>query len=253
MQDLVTKISFNKKINGRCFLMGFDVPWKSFVPGQFVMVDVPGDATFVRRPFGILSIEKGILTICYKVVGRGTVVLSMLKEGDDISVLGPLGNGFDVDTDGVVLVAGGYGVVPIYALAKQLADSGKRLVMLYGAKTEEELILLDKIKSHGVECRVATEDGSAGIKGTVIEILEELLSKDSKYKTICACGPKGMLKVVGDMGKKYGKEVFVSAEEYMACGFGVCLGCVCRNKAGKFVRVCKDGPVFNSEDIVLEA
>lgn len=252
MQDLVAKISFNKKLGEKYFLMGVDVPWKLFVPGQFVMIDVPGNATFVRRPFGVLSIEKGVLTICYKVVGTGTEALSELEDGCEVSILGPLGNGFNLDRDNVILVAGGYGIVPMYALADRLVEMGKQLIILYGAKTEADLVLLDWIKKLGVDCRISTEDGSKGVKGNVTVMLEEVLSNNLKYKVIYTCGPKGLLKEVCRLGQAHGKEVFVSAEEYMACGFGVCLGCVCRNKAGNFVRICKDGPVFSGDEIVIE-
>ncbi|MBU4484473.1 dihydroorotate dehydrogenase electron transfer subunit [bacterium] len=253
MKDSLAKIEFNKRITGEYFLMGLQTDWADFVPGQFVMVDIPGEETFLRRPFGIVNLQNGLLTLCYKLVGKGTSKLASLKNDDRIKVLGPLGNGFELspEYERVVLVAGGYGVAPLYGLARRLVRRGTEVAFFYGGKSSIDLVLLDEIKKLGVDLQITTDDGSKNVKGKVTELLEQNIGNYLKYNMICACGPRGLLITLKTLCEKYQLPLLVSTEAYMSCGIGLCLGCVCKDSSDEYVRVCKEGPVFNSENLEL--
>lgn len=226
--------------------MKLKVDWDSFTPGQFVMIRVPGDQAFIRRPFGIAGFENGACEICFKVIGAGTKSLADAEVGDDIDVLGPLGNGFEIaDVKKHVLVAGGYGIAPIVGLARRLIGDGKECVIAYGAASAEHLLYTEELRALGCDLMVTTEDGSEGRKGLITDVLSDFDSESAIY----CCGPDGLSKAVADLGKKQDIRVQVSLEKYMACGIGLCLGCVCETKEGKNVRVCKEGPVFDAKEI----
>ena len=248
----------NKHIGGQFFRMSLE--WKSsaVVPGQFVMVRISDSMDpFLRRPFCIYDAGKGTVGILYKVVGRGTAVLSTLSREDRVDLLGPLGNGFPSPGKGgsLIMVAGGIGIAPFYLLARNLGRGKKGAKLFYGAKNSVEARLAGDFKKTALEVNVATEDGSVGKKGMVTDMLDDGLNEDS---VIYACGPSGMLKGVSEIAEKRGIRCFVSLERAMACGMGVCLGCAVRmqgHKAGflRYKMVCSDGPVFDSEDIEWEA
>ena len=181
-----------------------------------------------------------MLVLLYKTRGEGTIALSMLKEGETISVMGPLGNGFSIEDEGkVVYVAGGIGLPPLLSLYNKL-KKGKFLI---GAKSEED-IPFDYIPAKAV---IATEDGSVGYKGLVTELLSGLSLK--KPCMVYACGPMAMLREAADISKHMDIPCQVSMEERMACGFGVCAGCVVKTLSGN-KSVCALGPVFNAEEII---
>ncbi|MBT3181058.1 MAG: dihydroorotate dehydrogenase electron transfer subunit [Deltaproteobacteria bacterium] len=252
MDDQKTKIISNDRIADQIFRMRFKVDWASFIPGQFVMISIPGDATFLRRPFGIASLNDGVAEIFYKTVGAGTRALSSIPKETSITVLGPCGHGFQVDSlpTTSILVAGGYGVSPLFGLAVKLLERGSDVQMFFGGMSADDLFLLDELRALGVRLHLATEDGSEGTKGLVTDLLlQELDGFASPH--IFACGPDGLLKAVAEIGKQKGIATQVSLERYMACGIGVCLGCACKNSDGKFVRTCREGPVFDINDVEL--
>lgn len=249
MNDIVAKIILNEPVAQNFFRMRFGVNWKKFEPGQFVMVGVDDGSFFLRRPFGIVEVRDNAAEICFKIVGRGTTFLSKLPIGSEINVLGPCGNGFDTG-DGfktAVLVAGGYGIAPLFGLAAKLALSRKKTVLYYGAKDRAHLLYLNELEKMNIDLRLATEDGSEGIKGIVTDMLCEI--KTAEAPKIFACGPNALLKSIKNISRDCSIPAAVAVEKNMACGIGVCLGCACKNRQGDYVRVCKEGPVFDIEEL----
>lgn len=223
------------------------------VSGKFLHIKIPQGELLLRRPFSIASFEpnESVYTVIYKVVGAGTQSLTEVKPGVDLDVLGPLGNGYDLTkltpNMQVVLIGGGVGVPPLYQLAKTLHQLGVETIHVLGFRSQNEIFYLDKFKELG-ETHVTTDDGSFGIQGTV---LDALIYVPETPNAVFSCGPKPLLKAVGDKFSTC-SNVQLSLEERMACGIGACYGCICKAKDGKHnFKVCKDGPVFQLEDIVL--
>ncbi|MBN1282820.1 MAG: dihydroorotate dehydrogenase electron transfer subunit [Proteobacteria bacterium] len=250
MRENISKIALNETIGGAAVRIRFPVDWPSFDPGQFVMVEVPGREVFLRRPFGIVRLADGLAEICVKVVGRGTDALSMAAVGTPIRATGPCGRGFALPEKGrtSVLVAGGYGIGPLFGLCERLMAQGREAVLYYGAGTSSDLLCMDDLKRIGARTVVTTEDGSLGERGLIVGPLERDLGRISR-PAIYACGPHGMLKAVAAIGSASGVPTQVSMDSYMACGIGVCMGCVCKDAKGDFVRVCREGPVFDAKDL----
>ncbi len=227
-------------------------------PGQFVMVRVGIEARpLLRRPFSLLGLihERGRVAgieILYKVVGEGTKRLSRYRQGETLSLLGPLGNAFLVpDTcRRLVLVAGGVGVPPIRFLAKTLLDKKTkpdRCLVLIGGRTKDDLVCITEFDLPGLLLDVSTDDGSMGHSGVVTRSLEGAL-ESGPVDLICACGPTGMLKAVCAISKARGIPCQVSIEAMMACGMGACLGCAVSvtDDDTRYRHVCTDGPVFEA-------
>ncbi|ACC98283.1 Oxidoreductase [Elusimicrobium minutum Pei191] len=227
---------------------------KNAKAGQFVEVLCNNGAAknctggpLLRRPFGVHNAKGENIEILFKVLGKGTEYLSQKKAGDILDVIGPLGNGFDIKEGRLAVIAGGgMGIAPLLFAAKQT----KNPLIFLGARNEAELPCKEKFENLG-KLILTTDDGSLGEKCFLNIPLERVL-KENKNAVIYACGPHPMLKCLADLGVKYGVEVQVSLEEKMACGIGVCQGCPVelKNKDTKYKLVCKDGPVFNAEDVV---
>jgi len=246
MKDLLATIESVETMSELYRRMRLKVDWDSFVPGQFVMIRVPGDQAFIRRPFGIVGYDDGLCEICFKVIGAGTISLADAKVGDGLSVLGPLGNGFEIaDASIHVLVAGGYGIGPIIGLAWHLIAQGKKCVIGYGAASAGHLLYINELRALNCGLRITTEDGSEGQKGLITDVLNDVTSESAIY----CCGPDGLSKAVADLGYRKNVRVQVSLEKYMACGMGLCLGCVCETVDGSNLRVCKEGPVFDASKL----
>ena len=209
-------------------------------PGQFINIKL--DGFFLRRPISVCDWDSRGLTIIYKVVGKGTAVMSAMQPGQELDVLSGLGNGFDVAKCGqrTVVIGGGAGVPPMYGLAKALLAAGKTPSAVLGFNTESEIFYEDQFRKLGIETVVTTVDGSYGQKGFVTDALPE------NYDYFCACGPLPMLKAVYNASSTSG---LLSFEERMGCGFGACMGCSCKTKYGS-KRICKDGPVLEKEEIL---
>jgi len=221
-------------------------------PGQFVHMRIPNlDGAVLRRPFSIYRAGGGKLTILYKSVGRGTHAMKAIEKNDKVSLLGPLGNGFSLrhTKEVPVLVAGGYGVAPLVFLASRLRRKG--LVFIGGATARDILCVAD-FKALGWEVRIATEDGSMGIKGLVTKPLDEWLASGCGAEGIVfyACGPDGLMKAVAERAQHYVCKAWLSLDKHMGCGVGACLGCVVKTQDG-FRTTCKDGPVFSAADLIL--
>ena len=211
-------------------------------PGQFVNIQLEG--LFLRRPISVCDVEGDVLTIIYKVVGKGTEAMSHLKEGQ-LDVLTGLGNGYDLSAAGEspVLLGGGVGVPPMYNLAKKLIAQGKDVTVILGFNTKSEVFYEEEFKALGCDVTVTTVDGSYGVKGFVTNALPE------NYSYFYTCGPEPMLKAVYKATATSGQ---MSFEERMGCGFGACMGCSCKTLTG-YKRICKEGPVMKKEEILWEA
>jgi dihydroorotate dehydrogenase electron transfer subunit len=234
----------------------FDAPGitQNAKPGQFVHVQVPGlNDSVLRRPFSIMFAEPSRLSILYKVVGRGTGEMVRLSEGDAVSLLGPLGNGFPVPAEEVlpVLIGGGYGAAPLRFLVDTLHSRG---CIFLGGATARDVFFTEHFKDRGWHVEVATEDGSAGKKGLVTDLLDDWLARNPGSSTeFFACGPDGMLRAVGDRAMAAGRPAWLSLDKHMGCGIGACLACVQKVRRGdteEWARVCRDGPVFEASEIV---
>lgn len=223
---------------------------KEAKPGQFIAIYCNDGSRILPRPISICEIDKDddALRIVYRVVGKGTDEFSFMRTSMQLDILGPLGNGFPLKDKSALLIAGGIGIPPMLELAKNL-DCEKKIVVGY----KNQLFLNDELKDQG-KLYIATEDGSYGTEGNVMDILyNKKLSADIIY----ACGPAPMLRAVKEFAMENNIEAWVSMEEKMACGIGACLACVCESKnkdAHTNVhnkRVCKDGPVFRAEEVEI--
>lgn len=214
-------------------------------PGQFVNIRL--DGRFLRRPISVCDWKEGSLTIIYKVVGDGTRQMSAMRAGDELDLLTGLGNGFDTSVPRMrhpLLVGGGVGVPPMYALAKKLIAEGCRSTMIMGFNTADEVFYYEEFKALGIDVFVTTVDGTGGIKGFVTDAMEQC---GILYDYYYCCGPEPMLRALHKGALTGGQ---LSFEERMGCGFGACMGCTCKTIAG-YKRICKDGPVMLKEDIVF--
>ena len=210
-------------------------------PGQFVNIRIEG--MYLRRPISVCNVEGDLLTLIYKVVGKGTERMSQMIPGTKLDILSGLGNGYDLEKCGEnpLLIGGGAGVPPMYLLARKLLAEGKKPAVILGFNTAEEIFYEEEFKNLGVEVTVTTVDGSYGVKGFVTDGM-----KDVTYTSVCCCGPEPMLRAVYNACETSGQFSF---EERMGCGFGACMGCTCKTKYGN-KRICKDGPVLVKEEIV---
>ena len=217
-------------------------------PGQFINIKI--DGLYLRRPMSICSYGAGELTMIYKVVGKGTDAMSRMQTGDEFDALSPLGNGFDTEKipDGALLIGGGAGAMPIYTLAMILRDEGKKPHVIIGFNKEEEIFFAEEFRGLGVDLTIATMDGSVGVKGTVVDAMLKITASDASQQGrpyVCVCGPDPMMRAVAEHSG--GGQFDLGAR--MACGFGACMGCTVITKSGP-KRVCKDGPIFDQEEII---
>jgi dihydroorotate dehydrogenase electron transfer subunit len=252
MDDIKGRILQNENIVSNYYLLRVKLS-KSMgkvEQGQFVMLKVPSSEVFLRRPFSIYEYNKNILTIMYRVVGRGTEYLSKACINEEIFILGPLGKGFKIGKRGVyIIVAGGIGIAGLRSLAKRLKE---KALIFYGCSSEGEIALLRDIGVRNVN--ISTIDGSYGSKGDVVALLGKYLKLvRGKNIEIFACGPENMIRSLKKLIDKDKTPCQVLVEERMACGLGLCFGCVKRtfDKKEPYKRVCKEGPVFNLWEICL--
>ena len=211
-------------------------------PGQFVNIQLSG--LFLRRPISVCDYDSETLTIIYKVVGKGTQVMSGIGAGKKLDILTGLGNGYDLSLSGdtPVLLGGGVGVPPMYNLAKKLIAQGKSVSVILGFNTKDEVFYEQEFKDLGCAVQVTTVDGSYGKKGFVTDALPV------NYSYFYTCGPEPMLKAVYKATSTSGQ---MSFEERMGCGFGACMGCSCKTLTG-YKRICKEGPVMKKEEILWD-
>ncbi|MGB9595773.1 MAG: dihydroorotate dehydrogenase electron transfer subunit [Candidatus Poribacteria bacterium] len=254
------KIISKKQLTDEHFQITFDCPYiaNNIMPGQFIQIRISRRLTdpLLCRPFAVYKKKYNSIDVLFKIVGKGTHFLSQRNIGDDLEITGPLGNGFPLegDFDTAMLIAGGMGIAGLFLLAEHLRH--KNIIMLIGACSQDKIIGIDDLNEIGINTRIATDDGSCGYKGMVTDLLKNgITDKDDITKSkLFACGPMPMLKEVAQIAKQKNIPAYVSLEEKMACGIGACMGCACEviSSDGKiqYKMVCKDGPVFNAEEIL---
>ncbi len=223
-------------------------------PGQFVNIRVDkGSDLLLRRPLSIHLVKGDQLEIIYKVVGRGTEKLAQFKVQEQIDVIGPLGHGYTLTEGKTILVGGGTGIASLAFLAAALKSKYHQPPMaLIGAKTKTELLCAEVFAQLGCTVKTATDDGSQGQPGLVTELFREIVAIFSTHPSmVYACGPLPMLRELIKLCRHFRIPCEVSLEEHMGCGVGACMGCVVKGVKGEYLRVCKDGPVFNINEVAL--
>lgn len=212
-------------------------------PGQFVNIKIEGFS--LRRPISICDCKNGKLTLIYKTVGAGTEKMSRMKQGESLDLLTGLGNGYSTQKGGnePLLIGGGLGVPPLFLLCRSFTEKGIYPAVILGFNSEKEIFYEEEFRSLGAKVFVATADGSYGQKGFVTDVMRNL-----KYSFFYACGPLPMYKAIEKIAVTGGE---YSLEERMGCGFGACMGCSIMTKNGPR-RVCKDGPVFEREELIWQ-
>jgi dihydroorotate dehydrogenase electron transfer subunit len=223
-------------------------------PGQFVMAR-PGEGLdpLLRRPFSIHSVHSdGTLSLLFKIIGKGTRLMAAMNPGTALSLIGPLGKGFNLHPQGpFCMIGGGMGIAPLYFLAQTFRQSEYRennQPVLLGSQTQAELLLLaEEFSELGYSVLTATDDGTLGHQGFVTELLDEILRK---IKQVYVCGPIPMMRTVALKCRDAGVDCQVSLETHMACGLGACLGCTFPATGSGYKHVCKDGPVLSADEVI---
>jgi len=255
MQQFDATIKSNKKIADSFFQM--DLSWESSVipsPGNFLTLRVSEDTTpLLRRPFAFSGFDKSASTcsLIYQKRGRGTEILVGKQTGDSINLIGPLGKTFPFPKSNsqVILAAGGIGIGPMLFLASHLRSLNQNFLFIFGCRTNA--FIPDTQNFWSLDPVICTDDGSSGFKGTTADYLKSIDSKLEPDNTLYCCGPHPMLKACHETVLRTNGTCWVSVEQIMACGVGACMGCVVKIKGEPgFARACKEGPVFNSNDLL---
>lgn len=243
MKNHIGKVKNIEKINKNVYSIAFSAATlDNILPGEYVSILC--DRLTLRRPFSVANFENGIVTVLFKTRGKGTQYISSLKVGDSIEFSAPLGNTFEINNKKTLLVGAGIGVAPLFYLNKKLKEIGAETYFAAGFLSDNDII--------GNFNFVSTDDGSNGNKGSICDYLEKII-EEFKPEKIVSCAPLPVLKFVSQLAQKHNLESEVAMEKVMACGVGVCRGCVIQvKKNGKIqnATVCKDGPVFKGEEVV---
>lgn len=266
--NIKAKILTKEEVVPNIFLIKLSAPsvTQEALPGQFIHVKCSIDHyPLLRRPLSIHRInkEKGEIYILFQVVGEGTKLLAQKEIGDNLDILGSIGNGFNIypESKKIMIIGGGIGVAPLLALCEESIRKGKEVRVLIGALRKELVIGEESFKILGVKVDVAIDDGSYKHKGLVADLLEGSIREGWLADQIFACGPKLMLKKIVGISLNAHIDCQVSLEERMACGIGVCLGCICKIKIKdkkedkvkyEFKRICVDGPIFEGSEVVWD-
>jgi dihydroorotate dehydrogenase electron transfer subunit len=258
MFELLTEIVSNERLTDDTWLMALRSPEiaNAARPGQFVMVRIgSGVDPFLRRPFSISGVEQGCFMLLYRVVGKATVLMTGLKDGERLWVLGPLGKGFAAPEKHIrrIAVGGGIGIAPLVFLCRFFKETD--VTLLTGFRSAKDVLPAHRMVGINSDLLVATDDGTKGHHGPVTDLLEEFIQKNPSKVAIYACGPKPMLRKVAERALALRIHCQVSLEAHMACGLGACQGCAVKGSArsgGTYFHVCKEGPVFEAEEIDWE-
>lgn len=252
MKDYSATVKCNIEIasNVKMMTLTIDDETVEIHGGQFVNLSTGDSSLLLRRPLGVMKVEGKDVTVCYQIKGDGTKMLSTVKEGEKLKVLLPLGNSFDLDgKQDIVVIGGGVGIFPLIATIRE--NAGKNFYSYIGFRNISAVCLLDEL-SRSKKLTITTDDGSYGERGNAVEAY--LKDADNiRADCIIACGPPVMLKVLKQSLKerKITVPCYVSLEERMGCGIGACLVCVCKKEDGSNARVCREGPVFDIEEVQL--
>ena len=243
MKQSIFTITENTPLTATVYRMVLGGDTAGITTGQFVNIQLEGQ--FLRRPISVCDCTEGVLTLIYKVVGKGTAQMAEMKAGQTLDMLTGLGNGYDLSKAGdhPLLLGGGVGVPPLYMLARLLREQGKTVSVVLGFNTKDEVFCEQDFKDLGCDVTVTTADGSYGVKGFVTDALP------STYSYFYTCGPEPMLRAVYKATATSGQFSF---EKRMGCGFGACMGCSCQVITG-YKRICKEGPVLEKEEILWDA
>lgn len=263
--DAVSRVTVNQSLGAGYFLTTFESPVIAATcqPGQFVMAgSLDSSELLLRRPFSIClrgnasSGDLSTISLLYRVVGRGTAFLSHLSPGDRAAILGPLGQGFRTPRaeETAVIVAGGVGIAAFPFFVDELVKSGRPPVLLYGGRTRDDLPMLEWLRERVASLSLTTDDGSLGERALVTAPLLERLKNASNEDHLYVCGPHAMMKAVAEIARRHEVACEVALETPMACGYGVCVGCVVEvdryeGEYGRYRRVCVDGPVFDATEV----
>ena len=266
--NIKVKILSRKEVAPNIHLIRLNAPAiaQEALPGQFIHIKCSVDNyPLLRRPISIHRInkKKGEIYILFQVMGEGTKLLAQKEVGDNLDILGPIGNGFNIypESKKIIIIGGGIGVAPLLALCEESIRKGKEVRVLIGALKKELVIGEENFRKLGAKVDVATNDGSYKYKGLVTDLLEGSIREGWLADQIFACGPKPMLRKIVEISLDNHIDCQVSLEERMACGIGACLGCVCKTKTRdkekdkvkyEFKRVCVDGPIFEGSEVVWD-
>ena len=248
------KVVSNEKLCPRFYRLCIDAKpiLQDIKAGQFIHIKVSdGLEPFFRRPFSVYR-AKNHLEILYEVVGPGTQALSLKRPGDDLDLLGHLGQPFRLPEKGierVVMIAGGIGIAPFLILSDQLARRDYELILLYGGRTSGHVYDMEEFKKNGCTVYISTDDGSVGLNGNVAKLFSKIKAV-SASTIVYTCGPHAMMAAVQKFSQQNNLNGQAACEEVMACGLGACLGCSIRTTAG-YKTVCYDGPVFDLKEVVF--
>lgn len=221
----------------------------AFKPGQFIHMEVPGrNDLILRRPISVHRVNESTVTVIYKVLGEGTRQLCTLKPHQTIDIMGPIGNGFPMNSEykSIALVGGGLGCAPL--MSAPACDSAREYHAFLGFATADMAYMTSDMEAVCDTCNLSTDDGSLGFKGNSVQMLSEFL-KTNSVDAIFACGPVPMMKGLKNLNT--GIPIYLSLEERMGCGYGACLTCVCKTTDEGYNRVCVDGPIFLAEEVEL--
>lgn len=236
-----------KEINAQVYLLEFSSPTlKNIEPGEYVSILC--ENLTLRRPFSVAGFSNGKVSVLIKKRGKGTSYLTSLKQGDNIEFSAPLGNTFKIENKKTLLIGAGIGVAPLFYLNKKLKETGAKTYLASGFLGVNDIINLEGQKIDFI----STDDGSNGNRGSICDHLEKLIA-EFKPEKLVSCAPHPVLKIVAQMAEKQGIECEVCMEKVMACGIGVCRGCVIKVKKGNEIinkTVCKDGPVFDGKEVL---
>lgn len=259
-KQCMARVISNDQLNGDFFSMSVSCPHIAAAcrPGQFAMVNAGAKhVPYVNRPLAIASADgsNGILRFIYRAAGCGSRLFSHLRPLEELSILGPLGNGYamPLEKSSVLLVAGGTGVSSIMSLLPELNRLGCESNLVFGARDSAGLLCLDELRALGALISVSTENGSLGYHGFPTPVVQKLL-KEKTFDAAYVCGPEPMMRAISEEIVKAGVPCQVSLERRMGCGFGACVGCSCKIQDPEQgliqKRVCKEGPVFNAKEVV---
>ena len=246
--NVIYTVTENKNIADKTYIMKLEGDTTAFnAPGQFLNIQIEG--FYLRRPISVCSWNNQGVEIIYKVLGKGTARMAQYAPGTQLDVLTGLGNGFNPSAakgKSTLLAGGGVGVPPLYGLAKELIKQEIIPTVTLGFRSASDVFYEKEFQALGCKTLVATEDGTFGSKGYVTNLMEEV-----DYQYYYSCGPQAMLRSVYHLSQKKGAQGQLSFEERMGCGFGACMGCSCHTLVGP-KRVCVDGPVFPSSEVIFE-
>ena len=251
MKDYVATIVKNESIADNICAVTFDIGEEAAIrAGQFGNISV-GGTHLLRRPIAICKVEKNLVTFCYQIKGEGTQILKNMEAGTQTNVLLPLGNGFYVEENEkkVALVGGGVGVFPLISVLRQYNDT-KEISAFIGYRNKGAVCGTEEFEKASKFVAV-TDDGSYGEKMNAVQAFEKALQEGYRPDVVLSCGPTPMLRALKQVTRREGLPCYVSLEERMGCGIGACVVCVCDLTNGKKARVCKDGPVFNAQEVTL--